>query len=548
MSAPYGAGPPDGPVPGAPVPAPATGAPVPAPPTGAPVPGSGSGAEPTWRRVHRVTPLLTAWKFAVALVAVILFQSFDDILRLPLSGLAIAGILAGVVVLAVIVSLIYSYLAWRRTTYAVTADAVVLRSGVLFRRERVARLPRIQAVEITQPILGRLFGFSALKVESAGGAEANLNLAYLTQAEAQAVRNEVLARAAGLDVDSPLEGAVAGAVDGAVEAGTAAGAAPSAQVDAAVTADGVAGVAAEARPPGRSPLLVPEAPEHEVFRLPVKRQVLSLLLHGGTISLALGVVVFVTLAIVLDSTEFVFGPLAGVLGVVAFLWSRFAGEFNFRVATSPDGLRVRKGLLETKAQTIPPGRIQSVQLHQGPLWRMAGWWRVQVSLAQAASSDGTETADALLPVGSAQEALALVRLAVPGIAEDELAALEAGLRGSGDAEGWVPAPRRSRWLDPISYRRNAFQVLRAALAMRRGRVFRLLTIVPHERTQSLGISRGPLERRLTLVSFHAHSSGSHATSLPHLDPAVAARLLAEQSERARTARRGEGPELWMRTS
>ncbi|MES6118761.1 hypothetical protein U6M47_12935, partial [Cutibacterium acnes] len=40
---------------------------------------SSDGVGPTtqWRRVHRVTPLLTAWKMAAALVAIALFQSFD---------------------------------------------------------------------------------------------------------------------------------------------------------------------------------------------------------------------------------------------------------------------------------------------------------------------------------------------------------------------------------------------------------------------------------------------------------------------------------------
>ncbi|WP_313558515.1 PH domain-containing protein, partial [Miniimonas arenae] len=148
-----------------------------------------------------MTPLLTAWKMAAALVAIALFQSFDDLARIPLPVLAVIGLVAGVILLAIVVSLGYSYLAWRRMEYAITSEAVVLRSGVLFRRERVARLTRIQAVEVGQPILGRIFGFAAVKVESAGGADAVLSLAYLTQDEAQAVRNEVLARAAGVDVD-----------------------------------------------------------------------------------------------------------------------------------------------------------------------------------------------------------------------------------------------------------------------------------------------------------------------------------------------------------
>lgn len=471
--------------------------------------------EPQWRRAHRVTPFLTAWKVAAAIIAIALFQVLDDLLRAPLPVVALVGIVLGFVVLAALISLGYSYLAWRRLSYAVTADAVVLRSGVVFRRERVARLTRLQSVEITQPILGRIFGFSALRIESAGGADANLVLSYLTQAEAQAVRNEVLARAAGVAV---------------VEEGS---------------APAQAGEPAEHDGAARLPLSAPEAPELEVFRLAPQRLVLSLLLHPATVTLVVIIALFVTLAVVLHSIEWIIGPAAGVLGLAGFLWSRFAGEFAFRVATSPDGLRARQGLLETKARTIPPGRVQSVELSQGLLWRGPGWWRVEVSLASLQTAEGGVVSNALLPVGTAREALELVRLAIPDLQQTEQAALEAGLTGSGSDHGWIPSPPRAVWLDPISFRRNAFQVLGSALALRRGRLHRRFALVPHERTQSLGISQGPLERVVRLVGFHPHTSAAAALSLPHLDPGVAARLLAEQSERARSARRSAGPELWM---
>lgn len=520
--------------------------------------------EPAWRRVHRVTPLLTAWRIAAALVAIALFQAFDDLARTPLPGLVLVGIVAGFIVLASLVSLGYSYLAWRRLSYAITADAVVLRNGVVFRRERVARLTRIQSVEVTQPILGRIFGFAALRIESAGAGESALQLAYLTQAEATAVRNEVLARAAGIEVGiGPEHGSglppeveagtqVAAPAGGVVGAdgpmgvpsggplglpGSAAGSPP---------ARGEAGSGTRAAPSGIPAMLIPEAPEHQVFQLAASRLLVSLLLHGATLALLLAGVAIVVIGLVSGTWEFLFGTIAGLLAGVGFLWSRFSSEFAFRVATSPDGLRVRHGLLETKARTIPPGRIQSVQLVQGPLWRALGWWRVRLALATGPSTDGAMPVATLLPVGTPEEALRLVRLALPGLGAEEVPALVAGMTGTGGGEGWVPAPRRSRWLDPISYRRNAFRVLGVALALRRGRISRQLTLVPHERTQSLGVQQGPFDRWFDLVSFHPHTSGLLVTQLPHLDPPVAAVLVAEQSERARAARRSAGPEMWMR--
>lgn len=503
--------------------------------------------EDQWRRLHRVTPLLNAWKIAAVLVAVFLFQGLDDLLRIDLPVLTLVLILAGAIVLAALVGLVYSYFSWRRTSYAITTDAVVLRSGILFRKERVARLTRIQAVEVTQPILGRIFGFAGVKVESAGGAEANMSLAYLTIDEASDVRNEILARAAGIDVDSledaELEpgdsAALLGAEDG-VEVPGGAG---------APTGDGVptAGAAPAVTPAQRaSRRLIAEAPEHQVFALPAGRLVASLLAHGATVGVVLGVTGVIVGGILSGGGEWLFSALFGLLGAVGFLWSRFSTEFNFRAATSPDGLRVRQGLLETKARTIPPGRIQAITVMQGPIWRIFGWWRVRVTLAsQGSASDGSETSDVLLPVGSSDEVVMMLRLAVPELEEKELPAILAGLTGRDDGKGWVPSPRRARWLDPIAYRRNGFHVLDHVLALRKGRIFRELSVVPHERTQSLGITQGPLERRLGLVSFKPHSSGSIEPSLPHLDATVASHLLVEQAERARSARRAAGPELWM---
>ena len=57
-------------------------------------------------------------------------------------------------------------------------------------------------------------------------------------------------------------------------------------------------------------------------------------------------------------------------------WRRFAGAFGFTVRVSPDGLRLRHGLPEHRAQTVPPGRVQAVSLVQPLLWRgpAGGGW------------------------------------------------------------------------------------------------------------------------------------------------------------------------------
>jgi putative membrane protein len=233
------------------------------------------------------------------------------------------------------------------------------------------------------------------------------------------------------------------------------------------------------------------------------------------------------------------------------LWARFTGGFGFRAATSPDGLRLRHGLLEQRAQTVPPGRVQAVRLNQPLLWRPADWWQVQVNIAGYGGGNRYQEAETtLLPVGSRDEAVAVLALVLPEM--DEIDGLhprtvvDAGLVGLGDGAGFVGSPRRARWLDPLSWRRNAFRVTGQALLVRSGRLRRRLDVVPHARTQSIGVRQGPLERRLGLASFALHSTpGPIQPVMRHLASATAAALLAEQAVRAARARASAGPERWM---
>ncbi len=76
-------------------------------------------------------------------------------------------ILLGILVVG-LVGLGYSAVAWRMTSYAVDDESVHLRTGVLFRQQRKARLDRLQAVDVVQPLLARFFGLAELKLEVAG--------------------------------------------------------------------------------------------------------------------------------------------------------------------------------------------------------------------------------------------------------------------------------------------------------------------------------------------------------------------------------------------
>jgi len=379
------------------------------------------------------------------------------------------------------------------TRYRVGRDVVELRHGVVFRRQRRARLDRLQAVDVVQPLLARITGLARVSIDVAGGNDAKVQIGYLTAAQAQELRNHLLAASAGLRYDTPA---------------------------------------------------APEAPETRMLEISTGRLLGSVLLSTEVIGSVVLLVVLVGAAVYFANPGPLVGALPALLGAGGVQWRRFSGGFGFRAAASPDGLRLRHGLLEHRAQTVPPGRVQAVRLMQPLLWRPFGWWRVVVNVAGYGHQSGHDESggdSTLLPVGTRDEAVAVLSFVLPdlgaAVAEDARSIVDAGLLGSGRGQGYVTSPTAARWLDWISWRRNGFRVTETALLVRRGAWHRELDVVPHARTQSLAVTRGPLQKLLGLASVRLHSTvGPVAPTVRHLSGPVAAELLTGQARRARRAR------------
>ena len=464
---------------------------------------TGAAAEPPpgleWNRMHPVTPAVKGWKVLAVLLVIAVQQLSDDVAQAR-DLLAGRGwlLVVGVVLLGALLGFGYSAVAWRMTRYALDDDAVYLHSGVLFRQQRKARLDRLQAVDVVQPVLARLLGLAELKLEVAGGPGSAVSLAFLREEQAAALRAELLARAAGLR-----------------------------------RAEGEHAV---------------EAPEQPVIEVPPGLLLGAMLRSGAAVGLVVGVVAVAVIVATSGRIAGAFLLLPGFLALGGVFWTQFSRDFNFRAAISPDGIRLRHGLLESRSQTVPPGRVQALRATQGPLWRRKGWWRVEINVAGYGGSQDRAAENVLLPVGDRDAALTAVWLVLPDLGTDDpRGLLGAAMDGSGDDGGFTTMPRPARWLDPWAWRRTGFRVTDRALLVRSGRFVRRVVVVPHERTQSLGLRQGPLQRRLGVASFVVHSTpGPVSPQVPHLAAGVAARLLDEQTARARTARAGAGPELWMR--
>ncbi|OKK18615.1 hypothetical protein AMK16_19725 [Streptomyces sp. CB00455] len=346
-----GDGAPGVPVPGGPGPEATAGAAAPA------AAGGGAGE----RRLHPFTPLRRAWVPIAATVGVIAQQGdragqwiadLSTLLRLA----AVAGL--------VLVFGVYGFLSWWFTHYAVTDTELRIRSGLIFRRAAHIRLDRIQAIDVTRPLLARLTGVASLRLDVIG-AEAKDELAFLGEPQAVALRAELLARAAGF---APAE---------AVRLG--------------------------------------EAPERELLRVRPRDVVVSLLLSLGVWAALAGGIAMPVLVWWFSSNPWV--AVFTLLPMLGAVWAgtagRFLTEYDWTVAESPDGLRLDHGLLDRAHETVPPGRVQSVRIVEPLLWRRRDW--VRVELAVAGSKNGV-----LVPVASRAAAHAVIARVLPGV---DLAAL-----------------------------------------------------------------------------------------------------------------------------
>ena len=112
------------------------------------------------------------------------------------------GIFLGLAFIAGIVLAIagaYCYLSWTKTRYAVSNTAIWYRAGILKRTQRHARLTRIQTINVSYSLVGRILGLGYLDIEVAGGTDSGIKLGLLPAAKLEELRALLLAARFGRD-------------------------------------------------------------------------------------------------------------------------------------------------------------------------------------------------------------------------------------------------------------------------------------------------------------------------------------------------------------
>jgi putative membrane protein len=475
-----------------------------------------------WHRLHPLSPLVRSGRGVLAVLALAGLSTSGAIGRGTGTRWYDVAVPAFVAVAAVV--------NWLVTRWKVDGATLRIETGLLRRDSRQLPIARIQAVDLVRPFLARMLGLAEIRVRLAGSGDADGRLAYLTEPAAEALRARLLAAHHGLDPATPEP---AEAVVSTVPIGRLAGAA-----------------------------LIP-----------------AVLL--AAVAVAVGAL---TVAVAPGGLLAVGAPLAWwliICGTIA--WRRVSSEYAFTVAMSPDGVRIRRGLLGTVAETIPVPRIQAVRMIEPLLWRPLHWCRLEVDVAGSLGHDHPEgtgaVRKALLPVGSPEEARRLLVIALLIRGDDPPGTPSAGPGGHSASPGasprtprpgtpeWVRAPvlqhgapapvaqgwpeltrppRRARWKVLLSYHFLAAGHDGTLAVAVTGRVRRETIWVPLAKAQSVRLVQGPVQRWLGLATVHLDAAGKRVRAEFRERGYAEARSLVDdlaalsRSARRQASRAGEG--------
>ncbi|QHC69452.1 PH domain-containing protein [Rathayibacter sp. VKM Ac-2801] len=455
-------------------------------------------ADGEWHRLHPATPVLKGGIGLLVVLGIVItnlrerlvelflpgpegFESgdpVDELLRRGLVGWALLAVAVGLAV-----AVFAFWLSWRMHTFRITDEVVEVRSGVLFRTNRRARLDRIQGIAVQRPLFARLFGAAKLEV-SVAGQDANVQLSYLGSRLVDALRRDILRLASGVREREAT-------ADGAAPAG---------------------GFLARRLEEFGEPQ--DDAPPESVVSIPPGRLLGSLVFSGFTLFLAASAVAVVFVA-VYGSPYVLFAILPGLIGSGSYYVRQFVRSLRYSIAATPDGVRVGYGVLSTSSDTIPPGRIHAVEITQPLLWRPFGWWQVRIDRAGHAASRGAngEPNTTILPVGDLAAVERVLGLLLPGPAEGAESTPVGDALRHRDAAGFTRAPRSAVWLRPFSFRRTGYRLTDEVAILRSGAVWRRVAVVPLARMQSVGVQQGPLQRLLGLASARVHTVAGPVTPL-----------------------------------
>lgn len=420
-----------------------------------------------------------------------------------------------IVLVVVGANIAFAYLHWLRLTYITGAEDIRVESGIISRSARSVPYERIQDVSLEQKLLPRLFGLVEVKFETGAGGGEDLKLAYLSEADGEALRRLVRARR---------------------------------EED-----------AAEAAASGTQEIETAEAGEHGevLFAMDAKRLTTFGLFEfslavfaviGGLFQYAdtfIGVELWdpeLWLGFAQSQQGWIesLGPAVQVISAIAGLIAlllvgsvtglvrTFLRDWGFVLEKTARGFRRRRGLFTRTDVVMPVHRVQALELGTGLLRYRFGWHGLKfVSLAQDAGSSSHVVA----PFAHLEEIEPIIHAAGFAPPTDELdwrrasrnyrfdsAALEGGLFALAAIPVAILAPAPfvlaplALALGSVAANLYAWQFNRHALSVkqvfaRRGWFSPRTQVASRVKLHSVEIAQGPIAQRRGYATLHLGLAG-----------------------------------------
>ncbi len=404
--------------------------------------------------------------------------------------------------IGLIAAVVMGIVRWATTVYRVAPDRIVLRSGVLSPDEHLVPRSRISGIDTVQGPLQRVFGVVELRVQAAGGGGgADVVLRAVSPARAREIRI-----ALGHPAEPVAPDALWRLAPGALLAGALT--APQAGVLLPVLA-GAGALVQDSTGDRRSQSALAE-------RLPDT---------AGETAMAIGLLALAALVLSVAAAIVIFG--------------------GFEARRESGRLRIRRGLLQRSATTIPLARIHGVRIIESPLRQPLGLAAVRIETVAHATTDRAE--QTLLPLVRRRDVSAVVGALVPGIPIDD-APLErppgrarrryavpptlAGLAAGGLLALVLPAAWPLIALFAIAglafgllRHRDAGWALDGARVTVRSRAFSRVTLVARTaRLQAEELRVTPFQARADLATLGIAVARGRRAHVAHLDGPVARTL------------------------
>ncbi|MCP1312482.1 PH domain-containing protein [Paenibacillus tyrfis] len=428
---------------------------------------------------------------------------------------------------ALVGSIVWGLLYWRRFRYEVSDEQLKVTQGVFVQKKTFIPLERIQSVDVTEGVLHRLFGLVRVEVQTAGGRKPEAVFSALARGDASRLR-------------SMLEP----------------GKTPQGQ--------GQPGVVPTGSEPAKLRL---------TYKLPAGSLFIAALTTGGfgvSVSLlaaAMGKLdelfpdfhVYRYLWNALDAAMIPLFAL-GIL-LVAWMISAVASILkfaNFTITRKENKLLLTRGLLERRQVSVPLRRIQAVRIVEEPLWQLFGYSAIYAETVGYGAQKGENahlfpllrnreigefvkrmTPQFEVPASLKHRALprrALWCYALPAPLVLALAAIAAGLIAPWAYAGLLLCPPVMIW-QWWRYRSGGWSREGRMLVLRFRRLAKTTAVIPLSRVQSVSVEIGPLQRRLGLSTLQiAVASGGRGAffrlaGLPEQEARELARWYMDRNKR-----------------